>query len=104
MGPTTSSALSGASLNGPSLVHTPTVKVIVGAEGNQQEFFVHVGLITSRSPFFEKALSGEWREAEDKIVTMPEDDPLRPDSNQVCCSLKCMMDRERWYRHRNTLA
>lgn len=32
-------------------------------------------MITSRSPFFKKAISGEWQESADRHVKLPEDEP-----------------------------
>jgi hypothetical protein len=32
-------------------------------------------LLTARSRFFQKALFGNWKEAEDRVVNLPEDDP-----------------------------
>jgi hypothetical protein len=37
---------------------------------------VHEDIITARSLFFKKALSGNWKEAEDRMVKLPEDDPM----------------------------
>lgn len=45
-------------------------------EGDKiQTFDVHESLITGRSLFFKKAVSGTWREAQDRLVNLPEDEP-----------------------------
>ena len=36
---------------------------------------MHESLLTSRSKFFKKAMNKGWKEAEDKLVKLPEDDP-----------------------------
>jgi hypothetical protein len=42
---------------------------------NTETFNVHTALLTARSEFFKKALNGAWKEAEDKVFKLPEDDP-----------------------------
>ncbi|KAF1950265.1 hypothetical protein CC80DRAFT_554493 [Byssothecium circinans] len=49
------------------------IKVVVGLEGQSQTFFVHERLVTDRAAFFEKALHGQWKESDDKIVELPDD-------------------------------
>jgi hypothetical protein len=51
-----------------------TIRVYVDEDENRESFLVHKDLIVSRSKFFAKALNGPWREAEDKVVNLPEDD------------------------------
>jgi hypothetical protein len=51
------------------------VQVAVGKEQHLQVFDVHEYLITARSPFFRKVMSGNWQEAKDRLVKLPEDDP-----------------------------
>ncbi|KAF2121999.1 hypothetical protein BDV96DRAFT_640068 [Lophiotrema nucula] len=51
------------------------VEVLVGEEGKEKKFLVHKDLIASRSQFFATALSGPWKEAEDKVVKLSDDDP-----------------------------
>lgn len=58
------------------------VKVIVGEDDTSASFFLHEDLVTSRSCFFRKALktygedgSLQWREGEERIVKLPEDEP-----------------------------
>jgi hypothetical protein len=49
--------------------------VKVGEGENQETFDVHESLITSHSLFFKKAMSGSWKESEDRVIKLPEDDP-----------------------------
>ncbi|KAF1920341.1 hypothetical protein BDU57DRAFT_425817, partial [Ampelomyces quisqualis] len=51
------------------------LKVVVGSGNNTREFGVHEALLTSRSEFFDKAMGKGWKEAEEKVVKLPEDDP-----------------------------
>ncbi|KAF2641195.1 hypothetical protein P280DRAFT_479621 [Massarina eburnea CBS 473.64] len=51
------------------------IKVVVGLEGQSQTFFVHERLVTDRAPFFEKALHGQLKESDDKIIELPDDSP-----------------------------
>ncbi|KAJ4348538.1 uncharacterized protein N0V89_009915 [Didymosphaeria variabile] len=51
------------------------VKIHVGKDSDKQTFFVHPYLITQRSVFFKNALAGVWKEAQDRAVHLPEDDP-----------------------------
>jgi hypothetical protein len=51
------------------------VKINVGKKPRQQSFDVHVALLTARSPFFKRALNGNWAEAIERVVNLPEDDP-----------------------------
>ncbi|KAF2704198.1 hypothetical protein K504DRAFT_442237 [Pleomassaria siparia CBS 279.74] len=52
------------------------VKIHVGEGDSKQSFAIHQALICARSRFFEKALNGKWKEAEEKVVKLPEDDPI----------------------------
>jgi hypothetical protein len=47
--------------------------VLVGAD--QEAFYAHKALLCKRCPFFEKALGGGTKEAEENIVTMTAEDP-----------------------------
>ena len=49
------------------------VKVLVGEQ--EQAFTVHEGLICARSKFFRNAMNGNWLEADEKIVRLPDDEP-----------------------------
>jgi hypothetical protein len=40
-----------------------------------KEFTVHEDLICPRSHFFRKAMSGPWKESEERKVDLPEDEP-----------------------------
>lgn len=51
------------------------IEVKVGEGEKQETFDVHEALITPRSLFFKKAMSGSWKESEDRIVNLPEEDP-----------------------------
>jgi hypothetical protein len=51
------------------------IQISVGSEDEKQTFDIHEYLITARSAFFKKALSGNCKEAEDRQVNLPEDDP-----------------------------
>jgi hypothetical protein len=51
------------------------VRVDVGNPPKLQIFDVHIALITERSDFFKKALIREWKEAAEKVVKLPDDDP-----------------------------
>jgi hypothetical protein len=51
------------------------VKVVVGENRGTRDFVIHEALLTSRSRFFKKAMAGDWKEAEEKLVKLPEDDP-----------------------------
>jgi len=42
---------------------------------DHQDFTIHEALIRKESPFFEAALSRDWKEGEEKLVPMPEDRP-----------------------------
>jgi hypothetical protein len=54
--------------------YTEYVEVIVGTGSQQKQFMVHKQLLTERSLFFKKALSGNWIEAKERKVKLPEDD------------------------------
>lgn len=41
----------------------------------QKEFDIHEAMLTSRSSFFKAALSGDWAEAKDRVVKLPQDEP-----------------------------
>lgn len=46
------------------------VLVLVGKE--EQKSYIHENLLTSNSDFFKKALTKDWKEGQERIVTMPE--------------------------------
>jgi hypothetical protein len=52
------------------------IQVHVGEDDKKHIFDVHESLITARSLFFKKALSGDWKEAKDRVVMLPEDDSV----------------------------
>ena len=49
------------------------ISVEVGAGTDFRTFVVHGTCLTSRSLFFKKALSRDWREGEERLVKLPED-------------------------------
>jgi hypothetical protein len=53
---------------------TDTVRIRVGTGDNVKEFVIHKRVLTARSDFFVKALEKHWKEGEDKVVELPEDD------------------------------
>ena len=53
---------------------SPLVKVNVGEDDEMKTFFVHHGLLTQNSSFFTTALKSPWKEAQEQIVELPEDD------------------------------
>lgn len=50
------------------------LEVRVGRD-NGRSFRLHEALVSARSDFFAAALTGQWKEAKDKIIDLPEDDP-----------------------------
>ncbi|CAO2656037.1 Nn.00g048400.m01.CDS01 [Neocucurbitaria sp. VM-36] len=54
---------------------SPTLKVMVGEEGNEEDFWVHQKILTSRSEFFKRATNGQWLESDERLITLPEDRP-----------------------------
>lgn len=51
------------------------VKIRVGDSEKYQDFVAHESFLTSRSEFFRLALKKEWKEAESRLVKLPDDDP-----------------------------
>lgn len=51
------------------------IQIHVGEGEYRESFDVHEALITARSIFFKNALSGNWKEAQERVVNLPEDDP-----------------------------
>lgn len=51
------------------------ITAVVGQGDNKRDFIVHEELICESSEFFRKALAGNWKETQDRIVKLPEDDP-----------------------------
>ena len=52
-----------------------TIITIVVGSAEPIKFRVHENLIRGRAPFFEKALSRDWKESEEKIVKLPLQEP-----------------------------
>lgn len=52
-----------------------TITVLV-AEGNaQKKFVIHQDLICARSDFFRNSMKDGWKESNEGVVELPEDDP-----------------------------
>lgn len=49
------------------------IKIVVGTDN--EVFNVHEGILRASSPFFDKALSGPWKEATQRKIELPEDKP-----------------------------
>ncbi|KAJ4291018.1 hypothetical protein N0V90_010214 [Kalmusia sp. IMI 367209] len=49
--------------------------VAVGESEKKHDFVVHEELICESSEFFRKAMSGSWKESEDRVISLREDDP-----------------------------
>lgn len=49
--------------------------VTVGKESEAREYTVHTSWITLSSGFFQKAMSKNWKEAQEKSLTLPEHEP-----------------------------
>ncbi|KAF2642246.1 hypothetical protein P280DRAFT_467641, partial [Massarina eburnea CBS 473.64] len=52
-----------------------TVTIEVGPEPETQRFHVYTALLTYYSDYFAKTLSGDWKEAQDRTITLPDIDP-----------------------------
>ncbi|OSS46307.1 hypothetical protein B5807_08387 [Epicoccum nigrum] len=50
------------------------VHVEVGTGENSKAYAIYSSTLTTRSLFFRKALSGPWKEIEERVVHLPEDD------------------------------
>ena len=53
---------------------TEVVSIYVGEE--RKRFVVHKDLLTSQSEYFDKALNGNFKEAEENAIYFKEDDPV----------------------------
>ncbi|KAL4867076.1 hypothetical protein BDV12DRAFT_198556 [Aspergillus spectabilis] len=58
---------------GPQVLCGGTVDVLVGTD--KQLFAIHETLARKASAFFDKALSGLWKEANRRTIELPDDDP-----------------------------
>jgi hypothetical protein len=52
-----------------------TFIVNVGKDENKRANILHDAVFIPRSKFFQAALRGRWKEAEEKVINLPEDDP-----------------------------
>ena len=52
-----------------------TIRVDVGIENERRAFIAHTSFLTCRSRFFQKALRGGWKEAEERMVKLPDSEP-----------------------------
>ncbi|KAJ4313386.1 hypothetical protein N0V94_006970 [Neodidymelliopsis sp. IMI 364377] len=50
------------------------IRIEVGPEDQKETFVTNGDLLTTRSLFFKKALFGEWKEAHDRMVKLPDND------------------------------
>ncbi|KAG9204588.1 hypothetical protein G6514_000372 [Epicoccum nigrum] len=69
------------------------VHVEVGTGENSKAYAIYSSTLTTRSLFFQKALSGPWKEIEERVVHLPEDDVRAFDlyihyiyNNEFACS------------------
>ncbi|PPJ59893.1 hypothetical protein CBER1_08329 [Cercospora berteroae] len=51
------------------------ITVAVGTNESPDEFRVHEDLLREHSDFFEAALNNQWKEAQERKITLPEDEP-----------------------------
>jgi hypothetical protein len=51
------------------------ITVKVGGADDQKEFTIHEGVIYARSELFKRAMKGNWIEAKERVVNLPEDTP-----------------------------
>lgn len=51
-----------------------SIEVVVGSDP-LTTFSIHEGLIRGSSDFFDKAMGGTWKEAADRVINLPDDDP-----------------------------
>ncbi|KAF7575259.1 BTB domain containing protein [Pyrenophora tritici-repentis] len=56
-------------------VSTAMVTLRVGKDLEKKDFMVHGSFLTKRSEFFRRALNGSWKEAETRIINLPDDEP-----------------------------
>ncbi|KAK5164056.1 uncharacterized protein LTR77_010147 [Saxophila tyrrhenica] len=49
-----------------------TVNILAGPEDDQETFLLHRDLLCSRSDLFRAAIIGDWKEAQEKVVRLPE--------------------------------
>ena len=61
--------------DGNACSYNDCVRIDVGTGESVQSFNVHTALLTARSLFFKKALTGNWKEAEERVVKLSEDTP-----------------------------
>ncbi|KAJ4990760.1 hypothetical protein SVAN01_03769 [Stagonosporopsis vannaccii] len=54
--------------------YSSIVRVRVGEKDDQKVFLIHEQLLTTRSLFFKKAMSGAWSESRKRTVELPEDE------------------------------
>ncbi|OSS46588.1 hypothetical protein B5807_08442 [Epicoccum nigrum] len=56
-------------------VSSPCIRVDVGTGPAMKQFTVYESLITSNSAFFANALGHDWKEARERVVPLPENEP-----------------------------
>lgn len=86
------------------------VHVEVGTGKNSKTYAIYSSTLTNRSLFFRKALSDPWKEAEEKVVRLPEDDVRTFElylhyiyNNEFACT-STTPDNQRGRTERNALA
>ncbi|KAE9982474.1 hypothetical protein EG328_010864 [Venturia inaequalis] len=73
-------ATSALILTAPPSYGNATISILVGSPGESgadtfQTFVMHEGLVRVQSPFFESAMAHDWKEAREKVVRLPDDEP-----------------------------
>ncbi|CAN9100853.1 unnamed protein product [Alternaria alternata] len=56
-----------------SFESTSAVTIRVGKTPNTKDFIAHESFLTSRSEFFRRAMNGNWKEAETRVIDLPDD-------------------------------
>lgn len=49
--------------------------MVLASGPEAQHFVVHQDLLCKHAPFFQLAMAGEWKEAQDGIIPLPDDEP-----------------------------
>ncbi|KAK1063220.1 hypothetical protein LTR74_009651 [Friedmanniomyces endolithicus] len=54
---------------------TKPITVVVGPDDKNETFYLHEELVTTHSDFFAAAMHKDWKEGQDRVIQLPEDDP-----------------------------